>query len=93
LFFSFFYLIFELFFFEVSDIQTKDQSIEEPILNESDITLTLKPNRLNTNYQSIEIPVQPPTPFDYDSSPSAILEQFGTIIKKEAVIVSDLFLK
>ncbi|CAF0850267.1 unnamed protein product [Adineta steineri] len=70
----------------VSASPTKDQSIEEPLLNESEISLSLslKPNRLNTSYQSIEIPVQSP-PINYDSSPAAILEQFGTIIKKEIV--------
>jgi len=48
---------------------------------------------LNTNSQSIDIPIQSSSPVSYDSSSSAILEQFGTIIKKEAGIVSDLFFK
>lgn len=91
LFFS--YLFFIRIIFKVSDIHTKDQSIEEPVSNDSDVSITLKPNRLNTIYQSIEIPVQPSPTFNYDSSSSAILEQFGTIIKKEAVAVSHGFFK
>jgi len=67
-------------------INLKDKSIEEPVSNDVDVSPSFKPNRLNTNYHSTEIPVQSPLPFIYDSSPSAILEQFGTIIKKEAVI-------
>ncbi|CAF1504352.1 unnamed protein product [Rotaria sp. Silwood1] len=67
----------------ISDIPIKEKSIEETILNESDVTLSLKSNRLDINDQSIEIPIQLPSPSLYDTSTSAILEQFGTIIKKE----------
>ncbi|CAF0935266.1 unnamed protein product [Rotaria sordida] len=69
----------------ISDIPMKEKSIEEPISNESDITLSLKSNQFDINDQSIEIPIQSssPPPFIYDTSTSAILEQFGTIIKKE----------
>lgn len=70
----------------ISDIPRKDKSMDESALSDSDVSLRLKPNRLHTNYQSVEIPVQAPSPFSLDSSTSAILEQFGTIIKKEAVI-------
>lgn len=66
----------------------KDQSLEEPTEDEPEISFAAKPNRLNSSQQSIEIPVQPSTPpLAYDSSPASILEQFGTIIKKEAVVV------
>jgi len=76
----------------VSDIPAKEKSIEEPVLSDSDASLSLKPNRLNTNYQSIEIPIQSSSSsFSCDSSPSAILEQFGTIIKKEAEEESFVF--
>ncbi|UJR26679.1 hypothetical protein I4U23_007996 [Adineta vaga] len=70
----------------IFDSPTKDQSLDEPVLDDPEISFALKPNRLNTTFQSIEIPVQPPVPFNYDSSPASILEQFGTIIKKEAVV-------
>ncbi|CAF3134621.1 unnamed protein product [Rotaria sp. Silwood2] len=61
----------------------KEKSIETPILNESDLTLSLKSNRLDINDQSVEIPIRSSSPFLYDTSTSAIIEQFGTIIKKE----------
>jgi hypothetical protein len=70
----------------VFDVLVKEKSIEEPVLSDSDVSLSLKSNRFHTNYQSIEIPVQSSSPFSYDSSTSAILEQFGTIIKKEAIV-------
>ncbi len=79
------------FFLKVSDVPAIDKSIDEPVLNDSDASLSLKSNRFSTNLQSIEIPVQSSSPFSYDSSSSAILEQFGTIIKKEAEIASRLF--
>ncbi|CAF1515286.1 unnamed protein product, partial [Adineta ricciae] len=70
----------------ISDSPMKDQSLDEPALENAEISFALKPNRLNATHQSIEIPVQPPVPCSYDSSPASILEQFGTIIKKEAVV-------
>lgn len=71
----------------MSDIPVQENSIDEPLVfTDSDICLTLKPNRLQRNDQSIEIPLQSPL-FNYDTSTSALVEQFGTIIKKEAIIV------
>ncbi|CAF4271154.1 unnamed protein product, partial [Rotaria socialis] len=68
-----------------SDIRAKENIIEEPILNEFNIVLSSKSYRLDVYCPSMEIPIQPPSPTDYDSSTSAIIEQFGTIIKKETI--------
>ena len=74
----------------MSDIPVQENSIEEPLLTDSDLSLSLKTNGLQRHDQSIEIPVQfssSSSSFSYDSSTSAIVEQFGTIIKKEAIVV------
>ncbi|CAM4757531.1 unnamed protein product [Rotaria magnacalcarata] len=66
-----------------TDIRAQENIIEETILNESDIELSSKSCRLDVYRPSMEIAIQPPSPSDYDSPTSTIVEQFGTIIKKE----------
>ena len=68
----------------------QEKSIDKIGLVDVDLPLSLKPNQLYTSYPSPEIPWQTSvSSVSYDSSPSMILEEFGTIIKKE-VVVADI---